>query len=59
MSLVVISGNKQYIVEYGQNLIVDKLNQKEGDILELPVLFSFGTDKKQSQLKAFKIQSKI
>jgi large subunit ribosomal protein L21 len=41
MSLVVISGSKQYIVNKGQQFIVDRLDASEGSEVELPVAISF------------------
>jgi ribosomal protein L21 len=52
MSFVVESGSKQYMVELGQQFAVDKLiDAKEGDVLEFPVVFSFGADKGKSVVR--------
>jgi large subunit ribosomal protein L21 len=40
MFAVVKSGGKQYRVEEGQELVVDRLDGEVGDTLELPVGFS-------------------
>ena len=42
MPFVIESGSKQYIVEYGQKIIVDRLTANEGEELEFKVLFCFG-----------------
>lgn len=58
MSVVVQSGSKQYIVEYNQKFIVDRLEQPEGDVFELDVLFGYGDQKglKKIQVKVLKHQ---
>jgi large subunit ribosomal protein L21 len=53
MSFVTKIGSKQYIVNYNQKFAVDRLNElKEGDNVDLPILFSFGEDSKLKNLKA-------
>ena len=55
MSYIIKSGSRQYIVKSGQRLAVDRLKTaSEGDIIDLPVLLSFGEDKKakKTTLKA-------
>ena len=58
MSAVVQSGSKQYIVEYNQKFIVDRLEQPEGETFELDVLFGYGDQKglKKLQVKVLKHQ---
>jgi len=51
MSAVVQSGSKQYIVEYNQKFIVDRLEQLEGETFELDVLFSYGDQKGLKKLQ--------
>lgn len=46
MPVVVQSGSRQYIVSRGQTFVVNRLkNCQEGEIIDLPVLYSFGQDK--------------
>ena len=52
MPLVVKSGSRQYIVNYGQKIIVNKLEVKENDTLDLDVLYSFGDDKSVKKVTA-------
>ncbi len=52
MSFVVSSGSKQFVTDFGQKITVDKLTSKEGDIIELPVLFSFGSLTEQKSVQA-------
>lgn len=43
MSVVIVSGSKQYVVELGQKIAVDYLkSNKVGDVIQMPVLFAFG-----------------
>lgn len=46
MSLVIVSGSKQYLVDSGQQVIVDRLNGEEGQVVELPVVHTIGEDQK-------------
>ena len=53
MPFVVQSGNKQYIVNQGQQFVVDRINfVNNGDFVELPVLHVFGQDEPKSSIKA-------
>jgi large subunit ribosomal protein L21 len=52
MSVVVISGNKQFLVNKGQKIIVDRLDAIVDSEIELPVLGAFEAD--GSQLKTIK-----
>lgn len=42
MSYVIQSGSKQYIVDEGQQVIVDRIEGEENDTLELQVVYTFG-----------------
>lgn len=45
MTLIVQSGSRQYLVEQGQKLIVNRLkNVNEGDTIDLDVVYSFGEE---------------
>ncbi len=53
MPFVIQSGSKQYIVNYGQQIIVDKLkNVAEGDLVDLDLVFAFQDDYNVKKLKA-------
>jgi large subunit ribosomal protein L21 len=53
MPFVTKTGSKQYIVDEGQRFAVDYINNvKEGDVIELPVLFTFGGSKSSNSLSA-------
>jgi large subunit ribosomal protein L21 len=52
MALVVKSGSQQFIVEYGQKIIVNKLETPENEEVNLDVLFTFGGDKTVKTVKA-------
>ncbi|MEM1312478.1 MAG: 50S ribosomal protein L21 [Patescibacteria group bacterium] len=52
MSVIVQSGSKQYIVEYGQKFIVDRLKASEGDLVDVEVVYSFGDYSKVKSAKA-------
>lgn len=52
MSFVVQSGTKQYVVDYGQQIIVDRLSAEEGDLVELQLVLAFGSDKAPKKLQA-------
>lgn len=45
MALVVKSGSRQYIANYGQKIIVNKLDVAENETVNLEVLYTFGDDK--------------
>lgn len=44
MSLIVQSGTKQFLVEYGQRIVVDRLRVPEGEIVDLELVWAFGAD---------------
>lgn len=52
MSFVIQSGSKQYIVDYGQKFIVDRLKSDEGETIELDLVLAFGEDEKSKKVKA-------
>lgn len=52
MSVVVQSGSKQYVVDYGQKFIVDRVEAKEGDTLELELVYAYGDSKGAKTAKA-------
>ncbi len=52
MSIVVQSGSKQYVVNYGQKFIVDRLEAEEGSVIDVNVVHAFGQDKELKSLKA-------
>lgn len=52
MSFVVTSGSKQYLVQYGQQIIVDNLSVEPDTIVDLPVLFSLDPATKATSLQA-------
>ncbi len=52
MSIVIVSGSKQYVVEPGQKIAVDYLkSNKVGDVIDMPVLFAFGSDSDKSTVQ--------
>ncbi len=52
MPFVIQSGSKQYIVHYGQQIIVDRLKDSEGDLVDLDLVFAFQGDSNVKKLKA-------
>ena len=52
MSLVVQSGSKQYVVNYGQTFIVDRLVADEGSVVDLDLVYAFGDDSKVTKVQA-------
>ncbi len=52
MSFIVQSGNKQYLVNYGQQIIVDRLNVEAGSEVELDLVHTFGSGKIPNKLQA-------
>lgn len=58
MSLVVQSGSRQYIVKPGQQFVVDRLTAEEGSVVDLNLVYSFGTSSgaKNVQAKVVKHQ---
>jgi large subunit ribosomal protein L21 len=57
MSLVVKIGSKQYVAEYGQKIITDRIPAQVDEILEYPLLVKF--DEKGLSTKAKKVKVKI
>ncbi len=55
MSFVIKSGARQYIVDYGQQIIVNKIEGKENDTIKLDVLFAIGDDSKSPKTISAKI----
>jgi len=52
MPFVTQVGSKQYIVENNQKFAVDRITDaKEGDSIDLPVLFSYGENSKAKTVK--------
>ncbi len=47
---VVKTGGKQYLVQPGQTITVDRVDGKKDDVVELAVLASFDSDKNTVQL---------
>lgn len=52
MSLIVQSGTKQFLVEYGQQIVVDRLPVPEGEVVDLELVWAFGVDKGVKSVKA-------
>ena len=54
MSLVIASGSKQYIVQKGQQIIVDRLHSDEGAEVEIQLIAGFenGSVSKGGMIKA-------
>lgn len=52
MSYVVESGSKQYLVEPGQEIIVDRLTASEGDVVELNLVHAYGKQSKAKKVSA-------
>jgi large subunit ribosomal protein L21 len=52
MALVVKSGSRQYIVNYGQKIIVNKIEIPENENVKLEVLYTFGDDKAVKTVEA-------
>ncbi|NJK71039.1 50S ribosomal protein L21 [Candidatus Gracilibacteria bacterium] len=52
MPFVVQSGSHQYLTDFGQKIIVNKLDAKENSTIELNVLHGFGDFKNTSTVKA-------
>jgi large subunit ribosomal protein L21 len=46
MSLVIQSGARQYLVEPGQQIIVNKIDAPVDEVIELDLVYAFGADKK-------------
>jgi len=52
MPFVIQSGSKQYIVNYGQQVILDRLNVPEGEVVDLDLIFAFGAESGVNTLQA-------
>jgi large subunit ribosomal protein L21 len=52
MSFIVQSGGKQYVVDYGQQIIVDRIKADEGADVELELVHTFGADKAPKKMQA-------
>lgn len=53
MPFVTQFGSKQYIVDYNQKFAVDRITDiEEGDVIDVPVLISFGDSSKIQKIKA-------
>jgi len=52
MPFVIQSGSKQYIVNYGQQVILDKLDVPVGELVNLDLVFAFGEEKGINSLQA-------
>jgi large subunit ribosomal protein L21 len=50
MSFIIQSGSKQFIVNPGQEVIVDRLPQEEGSQIELDLVLAFGDDVKAKKV---------
>jgi large subunit ribosomal protein L21 len=55
MSFVIVSGSRQYVVDYGQKIIVNKISGNEGDVVNLPVVFDFSGSKSPAKTLQAKI----
>jgi len=47
---VVKTGGKQYLVKEGETIVVEKLPEKKGEIIDLPVLALFEDQKKDLEI---------
>lgn len=52
MSYVIETGSNQYIVDEGQEIIVDQLGAAEGDSIDLEVIYTFGGTPSVATVKA-------
>ncbi len=52
MSIVVKSGSQQFVVDYGQKIIVNKIEAPENEVIDLSVLYTFGEEKAVKTVKA-------
>jgi large subunit ribosomal protein L21 len=52
MPFVIQSGSKQYVVNYGQQVILDKLDVPEGGLVNLDLVFAFGPESGVNALQA-------
>jgi large subunit ribosomal protein L21 len=51
MSFIIQTGNKQYLVDHNQKVIVDRLDAQEGTMVTLPVLFDTNGQLSEVQAK--------
>ena len=54
MPTIIQSGSKQYLVEPGQKIIVDRLDVAENSEIDLDVIYSFGGDNQNVDKKVLK-----
>jgi len=47
---VVKTGGKQYLVKEGETIVVDRLPQKKGEVIDLPVLALFNNEKEDLEI---------
>lgn len=52
MSLVIQSGSRQYLVDPGQQIVVNKLNAPVDEVVELDLVYAYGADKKAKKAQA-------
>ena len=52
MPFVIQSGSKQYTVTPGQKFVVDRLKNDLGEVIELPLVYSYGTTKGATSVQA-------
>lgn len=52
MSFVIESGSKQYVVDYGQKIVVDRLDVKEGETIDLDLVLAFADDASVKKVQA-------
>lgn len=52
MSFVIQSGSRQYVVDYGQKIIVNKVDGKPDDIVPVDLVYAFGGDEKAKSVSA-------
>ena len=52
MPFVIQSGSKQYTVTPGQKFVVDRLKNDLGEVIELPLVYSYGTTKAATSVQA-------
>jgi large subunit ribosomal protein L21 len=52
MPFVIQSGSRQYLVDYGQKIIVNKINEKKDAIIDLDLVYAFGVSDGVKSVKA-------
>ena len=52
MPFVIQSGSKQYTVTPGQKFVVDRLKNDLGEVIDLPLVYSYGTTKGATSVQA-------